>query len=140
MPAGEGAMAALLGMDRDEILGICREGSAGGGVVAAASYEAREFGVKVSTVCCGPVKTRIYGTPILGERVKDGTYYVPPRAISSEKAARIILKGVEKNKRLIIFPLIDRLSYMLYRIHPSLLNRPFRKKVLQLLALTEKKT
>jgi [acyl-carrier-protein] S-malonyltransferase len=40
VPAGEGAMAALLGMDREDILGLCREASADGGVVAAANFNA----------------------------------------------------------------------------------------------------
>lgn len=40
VPAGEGAMAALLGMERDEILRLCQDASADGGVVSAANFNA----------------------------------------------------------------------------------------------------
>ncbi|MDF1536185.1 MAG: ACP S-malonyltransferase [bacterium] len=40
VPAGEGAMAALLGMDREDVLEVCREASAAGGVAAAANFNA----------------------------------------------------------------------------------------------------
>lgn len=40
VPAGEGAMAALLGMEPGDILELCREASADGGVVAAANFNA----------------------------------------------------------------------------------------------------
>ena len=40
VPAGEGAMAALLGMDRDQILDICDTVSSDSVVVAAANYNA----------------------------------------------------------------------------------------------------
>lgn len=40
VPAGEGAMAALLGMDREQILEICEEVSSGSLLVAAANYNA----------------------------------------------------------------------------------------------------
>jgi [acyl-carrier-protein] S-malonyltransferase len=40
VPAGEGAMAALLGMEPGDILELCLEASADGGVVAAANFNA----------------------------------------------------------------------------------------------------
>jgi len=40
VPAGEGAMAALLGMDRDQIVEICSAASSGSMVVTAANYNA----------------------------------------------------------------------------------------------------
>lgn len=40
VPAGEGAMAALLGMDRDQILTICDEVTNGTALVSAANYNA----------------------------------------------------------------------------------------------------
>ncbi len=40
VPAGEGAMAALLGMEPGDILELCRKASADGGVVSAANFNA----------------------------------------------------------------------------------------------------
>jgi [acyl-carrier-protein] S-malonyltransferase len=40
VPAGEGAMAALLGMDRDQIIDICRTASTESAIVTAANYNA----------------------------------------------------------------------------------------------------
>jgi [acyl-carrier-protein] S-malonyltransferase len=40
VPAGEGAMAALLGMDRDQIIDICRTASTESVIVTAANYNA----------------------------------------------------------------------------------------------------
>jgi len=40
VPAGEGAMAALLGLEPGDILELCREASADGGVVSAANFNA----------------------------------------------------------------------------------------------------
>jgi [acyl-carrier-protein] S-malonyltransferase len=40
VPAGQGAMAALLGMDREEILAICAEASTEGGLVSPANFNA----------------------------------------------------------------------------------------------------
>lgn len=40
VPAGEGSMAALLGMEREQILGICDEVTRSGSLVAAANFNA----------------------------------------------------------------------------------------------------
>jgi [acyl-carrier-protein] S-malonyltransferase len=40
VPAGEGAMAALLGMEPEDVLDVCREASADGGEVAVANFNA----------------------------------------------------------------------------------------------------
>jgi len=40
VPEGEGSMAALLGMDRQEILSLCAEASSGGGPVTPANFNA----------------------------------------------------------------------------------------------------
>ena len=48
--------------------------------------------------------------------------------INAEKAAKIILQGVEKNRGLIVFPFFYRFLWWLYRVHPDLLN-PFTRFV-----------
>jgi short-subunit dehydrogenase len=46
-----------------------------------------------------------------------------------EQAAQIILKGVRKNKALIVFPFVARILWWLYRLHPILLAPIHRKMI-----------
>jgi len=87
--------------------------------------EGAAFNVKVSVICPGAVKSDIdVGVPILNtdsrhRRNVDGMYLLK---MSTEKAVQKILKGVERNTSIIVFPFGARLSWWLHRIHPALLN------------------
>jgi len=87
--------------------------------------EAARFGVKVSVICPGPVRSAISGTAILGSRA--GTAIVPANAISASEAAAVIWRGVQANKATIIFPRQSRISALLYRLHPGLLDKRFSR-------------
>jgi len=64
-------------------------------------FELEDEGIHFSVVCPGDVATRIYGTPILGERVE---VKPPPGAIPAEEAAQTILTGVANKEGIIVLP------------------------------------
>lgn len=68
--------------------------------------EAEELGVKVTVVCPGPIH---------GEERKN------VKLIGTEKAAELMLNGVGRNKAIVVFPLLARVLWWLYRLSPNLL-------------------
>jgi len=92
------------------------------GLSTSLRTEGEDLNVKVSVVCPGFVETPIMDNFNIINADKDiFVSSVPKKFISPEKAARIILKGVTKNRRFIVFPLPFRIMWWLYRIHPSLI-------------------
>jgi NAD(P)-dependent dehydrogenase (short-subunit alcohol dehydrogenase family) len=77
-------------------------------------YELEDDGMHFSVVCPGSVATRIWGTPVLGERreVKP-----PPDAVSAEEAAQTILKGVANNEGIIVLPESARQIWLQFMLH-----------------------
>jgi NAD(P)-dependent dehydrogenase (short-subunit alcohol dehydrogenase family) len=100
------------------------------GLSGSLRAEAKEFGVKVTVVCPGNIKSSIYkeGT-VLKAGWKDVISKLPIEMMKTEKAARKILSGVRKNKAIITFPLDATILWMLYRIKPSLLNPIYKKMI-----------
>jgi NAD(P)-dependent dehydrogenase (short-subunit alcohol dehydrogenase family) len=64
-------------------------------------FELEDDGIYFSVVCPGAVATRIFGTPILGERVE---VKPPEEAIPAVEAAQTILSGVANKKGIIVLP------------------------------------
>jgi NAD(P)-dependent dehydrogenase (short-subunit alcohol dehydrogenase family) len=91
------------------------------GLSTSLRYEAEALGVKVSVVCPGLIKTRIWDNATVVHTV-DGKRYIPKdlKLIDATVAAEQILKGVEKNKSIIVFPFTAKLIWWLHRLHPSL--------------------
>jgi NAD(P)-dependent dehydrogenase (short-subunit alcohol dehydrogenase family) len=75
--------------------------------------EAAEHDVKVSVVCPGP----IHGET--SQRV---------RLIGVDRAAEMILNGVRRNKAIIVFPILARILWWLYRLSPGIVF-PIGRKV-----------
>jgi NAD(P)-dependent dehydrogenase (short-subunit alcohol dehydrogenase family) len=86
--------------------------------------EAAGLGVKVSVVCPGYVDTGIYdATSMVNISQADKQRLIaaiPFKLMDVKKAALAILRGVERNRGIIIFPAHARLLWWLYRLHPSL--------------------
>jgi len=81
--------------------------------------EAAGLGVSVSLVCPGVVKTPLYDTsPCVGANMQDVMGMLPVRACTPDKAADYILKGVAKNKAVILFPLHAHVLWWMYRAAP----------------------
>jgi NAD(P)-dependent dehydrogenase (short-subunit alcohol dehydrogenase family) len=100
------------------------------GLSSSLRAEGEAFGVKVSAVCPGFIQTGIFaaGTYVRLRR-EDIEAKVPVKLLGTEQAARRILRGVARNKALIVFPFYARLVWWLQRLNPSLVMPLARKTV-----------
>jgi NAD(P)-dependent dehydrogenase (short-subunit alcohol dehydrogenase family) len=112
-----GSLAGLIGFPTSIPYGVSK--AAVVNLSMSLRVEAAELGVKVSVVCPGPV----HGDK---EHVK---------LIGVDRAAQLMLKGVKRNRDLIVFPLTARILWWAYRLSPRLLFpigrmlvRSFRRK------------
>ncbi len=89
----------------------------------ALRVEADAFGVRVSVVCPGFVDTAIYENAI-GVKIDKAAFLakLPVKLVSAPDAARAILRGVERNAAIIVFPFYARLAWWLIRINPGALT------------------
>ncbi len=85
--------------------------------------EAADLGVKVSVVCPGAVRTNMFKDYIDVKNIKaksnnpnlsSGIFMDP------DKCARIILRGVARNKGIIAISALTKIIWWLYRIHPQI--------------------
>lgn len=91
------------------------------GLSNALRIEGADLGVKVSVVCPGYIKTPIFHTSkmikIDREKMLES---LPDRlGITPEKCASIILRGVERNKAIIVVTAFAKLLWLLQRISPN---------------------
>ena len=92
--------------------------------------EAAALGVRISVVCPGFVRTGIFeASPFLKVDKQKIMEKVPPKMVEPNRAAQIILKGVRKNKAVIVFPFGARFFHWLYSFHPAFLL-PIHRKML----------
>lgn len=94
--------------------------------------EAADLGVKVSTVCPGYVQTNISeAAPILKANREDVLAQRKRiKKMDVTRAAKIILRGVARNRGIIIFPFKARLQWWFFRIYPPFLFS-FGKKIVK---------
>ncbi len=116
------------------------------GMTTALRAEAETLGVKMSVVCPGLVLTGIFdAAEVIGfDKEKAFRLMFGKREwmMSPERAAGIILNGVEKNKSIIIFPFLARFLWWLYRLSPNIfapLSRRLIRKFEKLAADYKKK-
>jgi NAD(P)-dependent dehydrogenase (short-subunit alcohol dehydrogenase family) len=94
-------------------------------------HEGEAAGVRVSVACPGFVNTAFYDTAtVINADRKQVFDNIPVRMIDAGRAARIILRGVARNKSIIVFPFLVRMAWWLYRIHPALL-RSFNRNLVR---------
>ncbi len=97
------------------------------GLSTSLRAEGAALGVKVSVVCPGFVQTGLYDAATIRKADNDEFYaQVPFKRMDVTKAAGEILKGVERNKGIMVFPFHARFMWWLQRIHPNamdLMNR-----------------
>jgi len=91
--------------------------------------EGADLGVKVSAACPGDMKTKIYDNMVVVNMPREQvatlsrrTHYLMPQ-MSAEAAARAILRGVARNRALIVFPFAVQAIWHLYRRFPGLFYR-----------------
>ena len=92
--------------------------------------EAEAFGVNVTAVCPGFIQTGIFdAATYVHSRKDDLLAKLPFKPMDVDEAARIILRGVARNKAIIVFPFYGRLLWRLQRLHSSLIKPLARKTV-----------
>jgi len=82
--------------------------------------EGAALGVKVSVVCPGIIKTPMFYSPTI-KMDQEKLLNQAPKGMPPEKCARVILKGVERNKATIVVTVSAKIAYMLYRISPGMM-------------------
>ena len=99
------------------------------GLSLSLRFEGADLGVKVSAVCPGDMKTKIYDNMVVVNMPREQvaalsrrTNYLMPQ-MSAQEAARAILRGVARNQALIVFPTAVQLIWRLYRLFPSVFYR-----------------
>ncbi|EFU40553.1 short-chain dehydrogenase/reductase SDR [Paenibacillus vortex V453] len=93
-------------------------------------YEGVDLGVKVSTICPGHVQTDIYKNMTVANVANEKIVQsLPIGAMNPREAVDIILKGVIKNKAIIIFPASVRWAWRIYRFFPRLLDQAWLQKI-----------
>jgi NAD(P)-dependent dehydrogenase (short-subunit alcohol dehydrogenase family) len=86
------------------------------GLSESLRFELAAEGIHVSVVCPGNVVSRIWATPIIGERREAKP---PDDAIPAEEAARTILAGVANKEGIIALPEAARLGWRRYWSSPE---------------------
>jgi NAD(P)-dependent dehydrogenase (short-subunit alcohol dehydrogenase family) len=86
--------------------------------------EAEGLGVKVNVACPFLINTPMTkNTTYLGVSGMEALGKPPFRMLEAEECAGAILKGVERNKAIILDSFLMKLTWWLYRINPVLLKR-----------------
>jgi short-subunit dehydrogenase len=80
--------------------------------------------VKISVVCPGVVNTPHFDNASMIKVAKDDVMKAMPEIIrtDAESAARVILKGVRRNRSFIVFPFHSRAAWWVSRLWPSALD------------------
>jgi NAD(P)-dependent dehydrogenase (short-subunit alcohol dehydrogenase family) len=92
------------------------------GLSCALRVEAADLGVRVSVVCPGMIDTPIAQTSVLRGGVDRQAVLdlaAATRPLSPDKCAKVILRGVEKNKAIIIVTPLAYVLSLLTRISPT---------------------
>jgi NAD(P)-dependent dehydrogenase (short-subunit alcohol dehydrogenase family) len=94
------------------------------GLSESLRFELEDDGIHLSVVCPGNVASRIFGTPILGERVEAKP---PDDAIPAAEAAKTILAGVANKEGIIVLPEKFRKMWRQYWNSPEGAERELRE-------------
>jgi NAD(P)-dependent dehydrogenase (short-subunit alcohol dehydrogenase family) len=89
-------------------------------------FEGADLGIRVTCVCPGDMKTDIYKNLTVVnldkstiEQDSRRTHFLLPQW-TAEKAANVILAGVERNRAMIVFPWIAHVLWFLHKMTPAL--------------------
>lgn len=84
--------------------------------------EGRALGVRVSAVCPGHIKTAIFNDSKMVNMDRKKALEIAGKipGITPEECAREILKGVERNKGMIVITAMAKILYLIHRLSPDL--------------------
>jgi short-subunit dehydrogenase len=101
------------------------------GLSNALRIEGQELGVKVSVVCPGYIKTPIFETCKMIKMDREKVLAELPErlGITPEECAKVILKGVERNKAIIVVTGMAKILWLIQRISPTFIIGLMRKRL-----------
>jgi NAD(P)-dependent dehydrogenase (short-subunit alcohol dehydrogenase family) len=92
--------------------------------------EAQQFGVKVTALCPGYIKTNIYNAAVSNNVANDAFLkLIPFPMLELDPTVEKMLAGVAKNKALVVLPAYGKIVYALHRISPALANLLSKKSL-----------
>jgi len=93
--------------------------------------EGEALGVKVSAVCPGFVESNIYtASEAVNVSKEDLMEIFPFRKVPVHDAAKKILRGIERNDAIIVFPGYAKFIWLLHRLSARLIARTNRKFIM----------
>jgi NAD(P)-dependent dehydrogenase (short-subunit alcohol dehydrogenase family) len=108
------------------------------GLSHALRVEGADLGVRVSVVCPGIIDTPILATsPVVNMDHEKAMALLPKRRMRPERCARIILRGVARNRATIIVTGLARFFWVLQRLSPGLVRWIWRMNMRRLRAIQE---
>jgi NAD(P)-dependent dehydrogenase (short-subunit alcohol dehydrogenase family) len=95
------------------------------GLSLSLRLEGADLGVKVSAVCPGYVRTRVFENAVMVNMPQELASRTPGRTkmVDTSQAARVILHGVARNRALIAFPGYVRWAWRATCLVPRVLDR-----------------
>ena len=106
------------------------------GLSLSLRLEGMDLGVRVSAACPGYVRTNIFENSSLVNmparaamrgRDREQAAGLPRRMVTADRAARVILEGVARNKPVILFPASIRWARRAYYLFPRLIGRQVQR-------------
>jgi NAD(P)-dependent dehydrogenase (short-subunit alcohol dehydrogenase family) len=93
-------------------------------------YEGLDLGIRVTAVCPGYIQTSLIDNiRTFNASPQDVISQIPVKLVDPDEAARLVLRGVEKNRSIITFPSYVGLLTFIYRILPGLFLRYSLKNI-----------
>jgi NAD(P)-dependent dehydrogenase (short-subunit alcohol dehydrogenase family) len=90
--------------------------------------EGADLGIKVSAVCPAYIKSAIFDNSTYVNATREGMLaLIPFKFLDVDVAVRKILRGVERNQPIIVFPFYARLLWWLSRLRPQIAVNVNRK-------------
>jgi NAD(P)-dependent dehydrogenase (short-subunit alcohol dehydrogenase family) len=90
--------------------------------------EGADLGVKVSAVCPAYIKSAIFDNSSYVDATQEGMRaLIPFKFLDVDVAVRKILRGVERDQAIIVFPFYGRLVWWLLRLRPQIIVEVNRK-------------
>jgi len=99
------------------------------GLSTSLRLEGADLGVKVSCVCPGFVRTNVYqnaevvNMTLPAGMTREQAAGAPAKMMDPDRAARVILDGVARNRAMIVFPVSMRWAWRALRLFPRLADR-----------------
>jgi len=94
------------------------------GLTNSLALEAKEFGIEVKAVCFGLIQTELFRTAEMKKGDENTVFgMLPVKPMSPDEAAKHFVEKMPGKKRIIFAPFYARLTWWIYRLFPSLLDK-----------------